>query len=435
MGRRRATHVDSATGVGRRLRAARQRTGLSQGALAAAAGCSAGYVSLVEAGKRVPSLQAVRAFADRLGASEAWLARGVAAEPQHAVEAALRDAELALRLEQLDAAEAAFAELRAAPLSSRERARVAAGLGQLAFRRDALEDAIAQLEHALELDPELDDASALDVLGRAYFRSGDTAAAIALFRTAQARAEEAGDPAARLRFAVLLANALTDVGAFGEATALLSRLIEHARGADAITLARVYWTQARLHTQQSEHEQAARCARRALDLLELTEHTYYRAKAHHLLAFCELDAGRAESALGLLEDGLALLGEEGTANDRAELELDAARALAMLDRPDEAIALAMQTAGRLGSSHPANLGRGYALIAATLAGQGELGRACELYELALERLEEPDTRYLAETLARYAGVLERLERRDAAFEAYKRSALLHASLVEQRVTT
>ena len=424
MTRRTTTHVDNAQGVARRLRAAREAAGLSQTALSFP-GCSTGYVSRIEAAERVPSLQVIRELARRLSVSEHWLAHG---DEEKDVAAGLWDAELALRLDQLEEAGALYQELAREATTPSELARIAVGFGQLAYRRDDLAGALEQLERALELEPELWDQSALDTLGRAYFRSGETEASIALFRRALARAERENDPAARLRFGVLLTNALADVGDFSEATGILAQIIADVDGGDPLALARVYWAQARLHTQQHEHEAATRYARKAVELLDATEHTYYRSRAFLLLAFAELDADRPDEALRHLELGIGLLGDQGTAHDRAEFHLETARALAMLGRVEDAAALAMQTAAEFHSGHPANLGRTYACLADAFEQQAQYERAVELYELALELLEEPASRYLADTYARYGELLERLGRQAEAFAAYKRGATLRAQL-------
>src|SRR5262249_29700203 len=157
------THVDSAAQVGRRLRAAREAAGLSQTAISFP-GCTTGYVSRIESGGRVPSLQVLRELALRLGVSESWLARGN--EGEQSVPGVLRDAELALRLDQLEEAEALFLKLADEAASAEELASVAAGLGQLAFRRDDLAEATVQLERAFELEPDRWDQAALDTLGR-----------------------------------------------------------------------------------------------------------------------------------------------------------------------------------------------------------------------------------------------------------------------------
>src|SRR5215831_21185607 len=93
MPRQKSDHVDSAVGLARRLREARERAGLSQRALALGI-CTPAYVSRLEKGERIPSLQLLRRLAQRLGADAEELASGVRGgriDP-------LLDAELAMRL-------------------------------------------------------------------------------------------------------------------------------------------------------------------------------------------------------------------------------------------------------------------------------------------------------------------------------------------------
>jgi transcriptional regulator with XRE-family HTH domain len=71
------SHVDDPAAVGRRLKEARLAAGLSQRQLSFP-GCSAAYISRLEAGDRVPSLQLLRKIAAKLGADEQFLATGVA---------------------------------------------------------------------------------------------------------------------------------------------------------------------------------------------------------------------------------------------------------------------------------------------------------------------------------------------------------------------
>jgi transcriptional regulator with XRE-family HTH domain len=70
------SHVDDAAAVGRRLKEARLTAGLSQRQLSFP-GCSAAYISRLEAGDRVPSLQLLRKLAAKLNADEQYLATGV----------------------------------------------------------------------------------------------------------------------------------------------------------------------------------------------------------------------------------------------------------------------------------------------------------------------------------------------------------------------
>ena len=89
------SHVDDPAAVGQRLRDARIEAGLSQRQLSFP-GCSAAYISRLEAGDRVPSLQLLRKLAQKLNADEQFLATGEERVQQMPPE--LVEAEVELRL-------------------------------------------------------------------------------------------------------------------------------------------------------------------------------------------------------------------------------------------------------------------------------------------------------------------------------------------------
>src|SRR5256885_2008982 len=70
------THIDSPREVGLRLKTARERAGLSQRQLAFP-GCTAAYISRLEAGARVAPLQMVNQPAVRLAVPGQWVPRRV----------------------------------------------------------------------------------------------------------------------------------------------------------------------------------------------------------------------------------------------------------------------------------------------------------------------------------------------------------------------
>src|SRR2546421_4834995 len=101
------THIDSPREVGLRLKAARERAGLSQRQLAFP-GCTAAYISRIEAGARIPSFQILREFAKRLGLSADYLATGVEEGTDADRVDDLFEAEVALRLDNLEQAEGLY---------------------------------------------------------------------------------------------------------------------------------------------------------------------------------------------------------------------------------------------------------------------------------------------------------------------------------------
>jgi tetratricopeptide (TPR) repeat protein len=398
------THIDSPANLGTRLREARERAGLSQRQLAFD-GCTAAYISRLEAGARVPSLQMINELAARLGVSSQWLSTGI--EVPYAEPTDLLEAEVALRLGDLEEAEKLY-RARLQP-GDPSRAAALAGLGQIAFRADRLPEAIDLLEQALALNGgrALVDPGVIDSLGRAHARSGAREAAVALFERALAEAREAQAAVEELRFAILLANAQIDNGTFLDAERSLVDLIHLAEELhDPLASARVYWSQSRLHSVRGEAQLAARYARRALDILERTENTAYVGMAYHLLAYAEIEAGHGETALQLLERGRRLIGRDLSELDDARFSIEEARAHVLVGSIPEAARAGAKAVELVRAVTPADRGRAYGTLADVFLATGADERALELYEKALDLLVENGRPHAVELGRRYADLLE-----------------------------
>jgi tetratricopeptide (TPR) repeat protein len=422
MPRRKSTHVDDPASVGRRLREARERAGISQRQLSFE-GCSPAYISRIEAGERIPSLQLLREMGRRLGVSEDYLATGLEREVG-GEDRKLLDAEVQLRLGELDAAQRLYDEVLRTAATSALRSRALAGLGQIAFERGETRRAIEQLEQAIAVagvDVTQQPAVA-DTLGRAYINAADFEPAIRIFRQSLAAAEERRDAVEVTRFAVLLANAYIDTNDFAAAEELLAKTVERAPdSADPIFRARIYWSQSRLYAARDDPNAAARYARKALELLELTEHTHYAARAHLLLAHVELDRGNPQEALALLDRVVPLVEGSGNKVDIALVRLEKARAFVNLGDRDQAETLAAESAELLAESSPHDAGRGYALMGEIFQSLADAGRAREHYERAIDLLETGPTRYLVEVYGKLAALHEAEGRPDEALAVLKKA--------------
>jgi transcriptional regulator with XRE-family HTH domain len=398
------THIDSPAELGTRLRSARETAGLSQRQLAFD-GCTAAYISRLEAGARVPSLQMINELAVRLGVSSQWLATGV--DASFAEPTDLLEAEVALRIGDLDEAE----RLYRARLQPGDPCRAAAvgGLGQLAFRAERFHDAIDLLRESLALNGEkmLADPGAVDTLGRAFARIGDRESAIALFRAALSEAAAADASVEELRFTILLANVLIDNGAYGDAEQLLAGVISLAgEMQDPLVSARVYWSQSRLHGSRGEAALAARYARRSLDILERTENTSYVALAHQLLAFAEIEAGNGEEALELLARGRTLLGADMTDTVEVWFSIEQARALVLTGDVHEAARAGAVAFELLDVMSPGDRGHAYVTLADVFVAVGDIERARALYGAGLDLLVEHGKPRVIEAGRKYADLLE-----------------------------
>ena len=122
--RARTPHYDDPAAVGKRVYEAREAAGLSQRELAFP-GCSAAYISRIERGERVPSLQVMRELARRTGVTEEQLAFGretldaAVAERLRAVEAAEANGSKAERASAYKALARAASKARRATAAGR----------------------------------------------------------------------------------------------------------------------------------------------------------------------------------------------------------------------------------------------------------------------------------------------------------------------------
>lgn len=427
--RRPGTHVDDPAAVGARIKATRERVGLSQRQLSFE-GCTPGYISRIEAGERIPSLQILGEFAKRLGVEVEYLATGRSSAVGNDQE--LMEAELASRLGRAEDAVAMYERIRNEAASAEVRARALAGLGCTALRSGRHREAVAPLSEALSDDalPEPDRSAAADALGRAYVFLGEFESGLAIFERFLALAEERKDLHDTIQFSVLLGNALIDIGNLARASEVLGSVISQLGGVwDPVVRAGVLWTQSRLHAMENRPDLASRYAGMALDLLRLPEHALYEAQAFQLVAHIENDRGNAAHALELVELGYPAVIASGNAFHAALFDLERARALLGLGRAEEAGALAMTVASALSDASPVDAGRGYALLADVFRELGNSAKALELYELATETLPGND-RYLVSSYSAMADVLESEGRRDEALSVLRRALEARAPVLQ-----
>jgi transcriptional regulator with XRE-family HTH domain len=424
MVRQKSTHVDDPMAVGRRLRQARERKGLSQRRLSFP-GCTPAYLSRIESGQRIPSLQLLRDLARRLDVSAEYLATG----DEEAGRDLLLEAEIALRVDDTDLAEELFAAEYAEAVEAARRGRATGGLGELAYRAGAIDEAIERLVEAQSLLGErlLENPSIPITLSMAYNVRGEHERAIAVYEQALELAKETADRSSETRFSVLLANVLIDQGSLNRSQELLARAIAlSAETTDPSSLARLYWAESRLHVAKRSYDLAARYAHLTLASLELSENRYYVARAHHLLAYIELERGDPGGALDLLETALPLIEAAG---DRVELTLfrvEKARALLALECIDEAHDLAVSVLPELEHMSRVDTGRARALLGDILARAGRAEEAIEMYRTAVEQLG--DSPFALEAYQGFADLLHREGRQAEGFEVLRKALAIRTEL-------
>lgn len=415
-------HIKDAAATGQRVREARRHAGLTLRQLAFP-GCTAAYLSRIESGDRAPSLQLLREIARRLGVSAEYLASG--AVPGLELEL---EAELALRMDEVELAGQLYARALADAADARSRAHALEGLGRLAYRSGDPSTAVTQLEEALELlgTEALARGSLGDTLGRAYATVGELESAIAVYERYLAAAREREDLAETVRFSVLLATALADAANYGRAEELLAAVLTQEELLDPMARVRLHSAQCRLHILRQEPDVAERYAWRVLAQLQLSDDAFYLARAHRLMAHVQLDRDDPTAALDFLERGERILGQSGNAHERASFQLTEAEALARLGERERAYQLASSASATLADSNATEAGGAYLVIADSFAQAGEHERALELYELACEILERRPSRYLVEAYTKLGNLLEQQGRQDEALTVFKKGLAVQA---------
>ena len=420
MPRRPSTHVDDPVAVGQRLRRAREAAGLTQRDLSFV-GCTPAYVSRIEAGARVPSLQILREFGKRLGVSTDFLATGGPAAADLGSE--LLEAEISMGLGDEEQAARLYEAAQRVADSPGGLARAQLGLGRLALQRGDVSAAIELLERAIDsaaLGPH-DAAVAADALGRGYASRGRDDEALAIFERSLDEARARGDRFDQLRFEMLLVNLYVDQGDDGRAQALLSEILDHVqRPTDPASRAGAYWSQSRAHLSHGDPDRATEYAELALATLRTQEHAQVATRPLLLLSFVENDRGNAETALDLVAEGEPIVAAGGEAADAAMLAIERARALSALGQADEAVELLGDIVSRLDAATPGDAARAYSEIADILRTQGDSARALELYELAVEQAPIAN-RHVAAALAAMAEIYEERGEAEMALELLKRA--------------
>src|SRR5712671_3156114 len=399
--------------IGERLKRLRLDRHLSQRELAAP-GVSYAYISRIEAGTRQPSVKALRRLAAKLGVSADYLETGSDLDPAAARELRLSDLELAIRLGEIDGAEAALEAARseadaAGDRSAAMRARVA--LAQIALETGGEQRAVTLLEEALA-DEVFAPADRFDIyanLGRAYAGSGRPDRAAALYEQClEGVSEVGGDPSLEARYAALLSYALTDMGEIAKAEEVVRHALSRVGdSSDPYMRVRLYWSVARLAHTQGREAVALENVRKAIALLQATDDTFHLARAHVLAA--EIMLGRSDPAAAErhLEQAEQLFGGGRTPDDTMEITQLRSRLELLRGNATAAIAYAREALALCSESQLMEQGISAHALADALAQNGEASEASTSYKLAVDLLETTGQWRSASAAARSLGRLLR----------------------------
>jgi tetratricopeptide (TPR) repeat protein len=381
--------------IGERLRRLRADRGLSQRQLSAP-GVSYAYISRIEAGARRPSVKALRQLARKLGVTAEYLETGSEMHDFERRELRLADAELRLRLGgESEHAEHQFETVSREALDAGDTsaaARAQVGLGLLAFDQGDNARAAIVLEHAIEsgtVSP-ADRPDVYATLGRAWAALGQVERAVALFeRCREAVIEEApGDETLDVRYASYLSAALTDLGDYDRAQEVLRGAVRRSEGlSDPHTRVRLYWSLGRVAGNAGRPRASLGYFRRAVALLEATEHTMQLGRAHLSCAWVLLASGETDEAAIHLEQAEELFGANAEQADLVMLRRHQAELANRVGDHDGALGHARDAIARAGDAYPGERGNAWLAIAEAHARGGNAADAERAFGAASSLLD------------------------------------------------
>jgi transcriptional regulator with XRE-family HTH domain len=380
--------------VGARLKRLRLKRGFSQRDLSSP-GVSYAYISRIEAGARTPSVKALRKLSQKLGVSVEYLETGRDIREVDERELKLTDAELELRLaEDTGAAEQKLRDLLAEATNvgdhpSASRARIALGLA--AAQRGNHLDAVEQLEAALR-DHRVSPHAKPNVyatLAQSYSALGAPDRAVRLLEECLQELEEiaSDDTGAYIRFSTYLSYALSDAGNYERAAEVVKSAIGKADDvADPYGRVRLLWSLARIAGIEGRSSEALDYIRRAITLLEATEHTVQLGRAYLLSAGIEATESHADATREQLRLAKKLLGASAEPLDLAMLQIGRSRLAAIEGDGGRAVERAREALTLLGDFHGDVQGAAVAALARGLALAGDEVGAIDAYRRAVDLL-------------------------------------------------
>jgi transcriptional regulator with XRE-family HTH domain len=425
------SQASSAETIGARLKRLRLQRGLSQRDLSSP-GVSYAYISRIEAGARTPSVKALRKLSQKLGVSVEYLETGRDIREVDDRELRLSDAELELRLSDnfSDAEQKLDAILQeavaAGDLASANRARIALGLAA-AGRGEHLR-AVERLEAVMNDEfvpgphrrPDL-----YTTLGASYGALGAADRAVRIFDDCLRRVREdvPEDHAIAIRYATFLSYALTDVGDYDRAAAVVRDALALAEDQeDPFTRVRLYWSLGRLRVIEGNSSEALDYIRNAIALLQATDDTLTLARAHLLAAGAELRNSSVGEAERNLEQAERLLGSHPSGADVGMLRTGQSMLAALHGDADRAVEKARDALALLGQFHGEEQGYAARALANGLALKGDEEGALDAYRRAVDVLTVHSRRADAgEAAMEWANFLRARGREDEAEPVLRRA--------------
>ena len=338
------------------------------------------YISLLEAGRRVPTPDALAVLARRLGVSVGELSGDV----DHDLEGPLVLAEAALGLGRpgeavtlLEPWSAGLTpeRLSASPLAFRAGEAYAAGLERVGRLDDAIR-VLEALRGSVGFAGRGDAWLAVTVsLLRCYRDAGDVSRAVDVGELALSRLAGLASPRLVQHAALVstLAAAYAERGDLTRAATLLDDLLDETSCASPEQQASAYWNAAITATERGRPADGLVLADQATRLLVLGDDLRSRARVQVAKAWILLaqDPPRAAEARSLLRETLPLLRQYDGNLSVASAETELARCELVLGRPEVALRDARSALRTLSLEHPVERARALTALGSALLATGD----------------------------------------------------------------
>lgn len=413
--------------LGGRMRSLRLERGLSQGALAQDL-VSPSYVSLIEAGKRVPEQAILEAFAERLGTTPEFLETGVDRQAVQEELLWLRYAELALANGQVAEALRLFERLGSTSRQARQlaewgRAQAFEAQGNLSAAIGAVEWLLA--EHRAGRAESLGLLTLLTTQCRLYREAGDLNYSITLGEQALAEVRRLGLTGSEeeIRLASTVVSCYWERGDWLRANRLAAEVVERAEAnGSPRSRGSAYWNASLAASSVDGIALAIELADRAIACYSETDDEHGIARLRTTLAWLLLqqrppDLPRVQEQL---TKAYATLSELGVELDLAHCEAELARFHLVTGDPVTARRFADRSLARLSGRELLERARAELVRCYALAASGDLGASREGCREVVRMLRRQGrSRQQMATWREAAELLARLDQPGEAIEAYR----------------
>lgn len=324
----------------------RTRSGFTKTALARPR-YTVSYVSQIEAGRRRPSPEAMAFFAARLGVSPGYLSSGVPEELEERLGYRLEEARRTLD----SAPERTLVTIKRI-LEVAERyglrtvaSRTLVAKGQALMKLGRVREAIDAFEEALDRGlPDLDAGMTVVSLARAYRGVGDLSYAADLVESFLSKRDRGPlDPAVAAELQTALVSIYFERGDVVRAERSAGRALAAAEQCVSVeTRARTYWAASRVLAESKRWSEALQLATQARLLLEQVDDRRRVGRLHNAYAFIclEADPPRTAEASTHLDRAEALLQDDSSPADFAYVHTERSRLALLEGRPEDALAFA-----------------------------------------------------------------------------------------------